>query len=69
MTGEAIMTAKLSKPLLGDHNINRRVTNTERMTNDAVHFWKRPKSFRSNLLSQRDGAPRLVSIQTSRPAG
>ena len=65
VTGEAIMTVK---PLLGDRSINRRVTNTERMTNDAADFWKWPKSLRSDLLTPRDGlfsAPRLVS----RPAG
>ena len=28
-TAEAIMTAKLSKPMLGDCSINRRLTNTE----------------------------------------
>ena len=33
--------------------------------NDAADFWKRPKSFRSDLLTAKDGAPRLVS----RPAG
>ena len=67
VTGEAIMTAKLSKRLLGDYSINRGMTNTERMTNenDAADFWKRPKSFCSDLLTAKDGAPRLVS----RPAG
>ena len=67
-TGEAIMRAKLSKPMLGDGSINRRRTNTERMTNDAADFWKPVKSFRSDLLTPRDGvfsAPRMVS----RPAG
>ena len=43
-TGEAIMTAKLSKPMLGECNINRRLTSTEQMTNDAADFWKPPKS-------------------------
>ena len=43
-TGEAIMIAKLSKPMLGDCRINRRLTSTERMTNDAADFWKLPKS-------------------------
>ena len=43
-TGEAIMTAKFSKPMLGDCSINRRLTNTERMTNAAADFWKPPKS-------------------------
>ena len=43
-TGEVIMTAKLSKPMLGDCSINRRLINTERMTNDAADFWKLPKS-------------------------
>ena len=67
-TGEAIMTAKLSKPMLGDCSINRRLTNTERMINDAADFWKPPTSFRSDLLTPRDGlfsAPRMVS----RPVG
>ena len=67
-TGEAILTAKLSKPMLGDCSINRRLTNTKRMTNDAADFWKLPKSFRSDLLTPRDGlfsASRMVS----RPAG
>ena len=67
-TGEAIMRAKLSKPMLGDYSINRRRTNTEQMTNDAADFWKPPKSFRSDLLTPRDGlfsAPRMVR----RPAG
>ena len=38
VTGEAIMTEKLSKLRLGDHSINRKVTNIERMTNDAADF-------------------------------
>ena len=42
-TGETIMTAKLSKPMLGDCIINRRLTTTERITN-ATDFWKPPKS-------------------------
>ena len=42
-TAEVIMRAKLSKPLLGDCSINRRLTNTEQMTNDAADFWKPPK--------------------------
>ena len=42
-TGEVIMRVKLSKPMLGDCSINRRLTNTERMTNDAADF--------GNLLS------------------
>ena len=46
-TGEAIMRAKLSKPMLSDCSINRKRTNTERMINDAADFWKPPKSFRS----------------------
>ena len=40
---EAIMTAKLLKPMLGDCSINRRLTNTKRMTNDAADSWKPPK--------------------------
>ena len=67
-TGEAIMRVKLSKPMLGNCSINRRLTNTKRMINDAADFWKPPKSFRSDLLTPRDGlfsAPRMVS----RPAG
>ena len=67
-TGEAIMRAKLSKPMLGDCSINRRLTNTERITNDAADFWKPPNFFRSDLLTPSDGlfsAPRMVS----RPAG
>ena len=62
------MRAKLSKPMLGDCSINRRLTNTKRMTNGTADFWKPPKSFRSDLLTPRDGlfsAPRMVS----RPAG
>ena len=43
-TSEVIMTAELSKPMLGDCSINRMLTNTERMTNDA-DFWKPPKPF------------------------
>ena len=68
VTGEVIMRVKLSKPMLGDSCINRKLTNTKRMTNDAADFWKPPKSFHSNLLTPRDGlfsAPRKVS----RPAG
>ena len=42
-TAEAIMTAKLSKPMLGDCSINRRLTNTEQTTNDASDYWKPPK--------------------------
>ena len=38
VTGEAIMTVKLLKPMLGDCSINRRLINTERMTNDAANF-------------------------------
>ena len=67
-TGEATMRVKLSKPMLGDCSMNRRRTNTERITNDAAEFWKPPKSYCSDLLTQRDGlfsAPRMVS----RPAG
>ena len=65
-TGEATMRAILSKPMLGDCSINRRRTNTERMTNDAADFWKPPKSFRSDLLTQRDGlfsAPRTNTLK------
>ena len=65
VTGEVIMTAKLLKRMLGDCSINRKVTNIQRMTNDAADFWKPPKSFYSDLLTPRDGAPRVVS----RPAG
>ena len=39
-TGEVIMGAKLSKPMLGDCHMNRRLMNTKRMTNDAADFWK-----------------------------
>ena len=42
-TAEATVTAKVSKPMLGDCSINRRLTNTERMTNDAADFWKPAK--------------------------
>ena len=44
VTAEAIMRVKLSKPMLGDCSINRRLTSTKRMTNDAADFWKLPKS-------------------------
>ena len=45
-TGEAILTANLSKPMIDDNSsISRRLTNTERTTNDAADFWKPPKSF------------------------
>ena len=36
--GEAILTAKLSKPMLGDCSINRSLTCTKQMTNDAADF-------------------------------
>ena len=44
-TGEVIARVKLLKCMLGDCSINRRWTNTERMTNDAADFWKPPKAF------------------------
>ena len=55
VTGEAITRAKLLKSMLGDCSINRSLTNTERMTNVAADFWKQPRSFRSDLLTPRDG--------------
>ena len=50
--------------MLGDCHMNRRLINTEWMTNDAADFWKPCKSFHSDLLTPRDGlfsAPRMVS--------
>ena len=44
MTGEAMLTVKLSKPTLGDCSINRMLTNIERMTNNVADFWKLPYS-------------------------
>ena len=36
---EALLTVKMSKSVLGDCSINRRVTNTEHMMNDVADFW------------------------------
>ena len=44
VTGEVTMAVKLSKPILRDCSINRRLANTERMINDVADFWKPPKS-------------------------
>ena len=38
-TGEVIPKVKLPKLTSGDCGINRQLTNTERMTNDAADFW------------------------------
>ena len=34
--------SEIVETMLGDCSINRRLTNTKRMTNDAADFWKPP---------------------------
>ena len=64
VTGEAVLTVIISKA--GDFSINRRLTNTEWMKNNAADFWKLPWSVHSDsfLLTSRDDlfcAPRMES--------
>ena len=59
------MAAKFSKPTLGDCSINRRLTNTKRMTNQMLLTFGNYLSLSIyDLLTPRDGlfsAPRMVS--------